>query len=127
MVRPNVRRQLGHKVVRLYGFTKLVELLVVRELAGIPSDVRKLRRVLDDLRSEYVSPWTELRWAQDQGELYWQHPDGTWSGDRRPNEMVMTGTLDLKLIRARVRESVKRDRRRSAESRLDVAYWRRSQ
>lgn len=109
LVRPRVRRQLGSKVVRLYAFTELVELLVVRELEGLTSDVRKLRRVLEDLRREYSSPWTELRWAHDRGELYWQHPDGSWSGDSRPNQMVMTGILDLKLIRARVRESVRRD------------------
>jgi uncharacterized protein (DUF433 family) len=109
LVGPQVRREIGGKVIRLYGFVELVELLVVRELERIPSDVRKLRRVLRDLREEYDSPWTQLEWAHDRGELFWQHPDGSWAGDRQPGQTVMSGTIDLQVIRARVRESVRRD------------------
>lgn len=109
LVAPQIRQKIGGKVVRLYGFVELVELLVVRELERIPSDVRKLNRVLRDLRREYGSPWTELRWAHDSGELFWQHPDGSWAGDRKPTQMVMTGVVNLQVIQARVRESVRRD------------------
>lgn len=109
LVSPSVVSQVGGKTVRLYGFQQLVELLVVRELERVPTHVRKLRRVLKDLRIGYEHPWTELRFAHDAGELYWQHPDGSWAGDRAPNQQVLVETIDLKLIRATVRESVRRD------------------
>lgn len=109
LVSPEIVQQVGSKTVRLYGFRQLVELLVVRQLEGIPKDVRALRRLMDDLRREYDSPWTELRFAHDHGELYWMHPDGSWAGDRNPGQSVLTGVIDLKVIEARVRESVRRD------------------
>lgn len=110
LVRPRVRRQLGGKTVRLYGFMELFELLIVRELEdAVPTHVRKLRRLLEDLRTSYEHPWSELRWAHDRGEIFWQHPDGTWSGERRPNQGVLVETIDLNVIRARVRRSVQRD------------------
>ena len=109
LVGPSVTRGVGGKTVRLYGFQELVELLVVRELERITNDVRKLRRVMNDLRSEYASPWTELRWAYDGGELYWQHPDGSWAGDRDPGQTVLHGVIELTLIEAHVRRSVERN------------------
>lgn len=108
LVGPSVTRGVGGKTVRLYGFQELVELLVVRELERITDDVRKLHRVMNDLRREYQSPWTELRWAYDGGELFWQHPDGSWAGDRDPGQTVLHGVIELKLIEARVRRSVQR-------------------
>jgi uncharacterized protein (DUF433 family) len=108
LVGPSTSREIGGKTVRLYGFQQLVELLVVRELERITNDVRKLRRVMNDLRHEYASPWTELRWAYDGGELFWQHPDGSWAGDRDPGQTVLHGVIELTLIEARVRQSVRR-------------------
>jgi uncharacterized protein (DUF433 family) len=109
LVSPSVADRVGGKSIRLYGFQQLVELLVVRELERITNNVRKLRRVVEDLRQEYSSPWSELRWAYDAGELYWQHPDGSWAGDRDPGQTVLYGVVDLKIIEARVRSSVRRD------------------
>jgi uncharacterized protein (DUF433 family) len=109
LVAPSVREKVGSRSIRLYGFRELVDLLVVRELVRITNSVSRLRNVVDDLRQEYGHPWSELRWAYDAGELYWQHPDGSWAGDRDPGQTVLHGVIDLKLIEARVRASVDRD------------------
>lgn len=107
------RRISARNAVRLYDFTDVVELLVVVELRRrfTPQHVRK---VVEHLRARgYERPLTELRFAvEGSSQVFFQHPDGSWEGDRRPDQTVLTHLLDLEAIRVRVR---------SAAGRRDVA------
>ena len=104
--------------VRLYGFDDLVALLVLAALKDVRSH-QFLRSILTRLRREYSRPLVELRFAIDRqrGEIYFQHPDGNWEGDRRPHQIVLRQVLDLEEIRALIREEAAAPR---AESDLGV-------
>src|ERR1700722_9883953 len=80
--------------VRLYGFDDLVALLVLSALRDVRSH-QFLRNILARLRREYTRPLVELRFAIDaqRGEIYFQHPDGSWEGDRRPHQVVIRQVL----------------------------------
>ncbi len=103
------RRISARNAVRLYDFTNVVELLVVVELRSrfTPQHVRK---VIEHLRSRgYQRPLTELRFAvEGSSQVFFQHPDGTWEGDRRPDQTVLMHVLDLDAIRIRVRSAAGR-------------------
>lgn len=103
------RRISARNAVRLYDFTDVVELLVVVELRSrfTPQHVRK---VIEHLRSRGDKrPLTELRFAvEGSSQVFFQHPDGTWEGDRRPDQTVLMHLLDLDAIRIRVRSAAGR-------------------
>jgi uncharacterized protein (DUF433 family) len=100
--------------VRLYGFDDLVGLLVLTALRDVRSH-QFLRSILVRLRREYARPLIELRFAIDhqRGEIYFQHPDGSWEGDRRPHQVVLRQVLDLEEIRALIREKAAAPRPKS--------------
>jgi len=110
-----VRHISPRNTVRLYGFNDLVALLVLAALRDARSH-QFLRKILDRLRGEYNQPLVELRFAIDhrQAEIYFQHPDGSWEGDRRPHQVVIRQVLDLEEIRAVIREHARAPRPRSA-------------
>lgn len=110
LVVPSTIRQLSARnTVRLYNFQDLLDLMVVRELVSVvPANIRTLRKLLRSMRIEVAHPWSQIVFAHDSGHLYWQHPDGTWQDGKSPNQAVITGVLDLDLIRARVREGLRR-------------------
>jgi DNA-binding transcriptional MerR regulator len=116
LVRPSVRRDLSKRnVVRIYAFPQLVELFVVRDLEDRGLHIRHIGAVVDGVRSpQFLAPLRELRWAIAGGkrkEVLLGYPDGTWSsGERKRDQIVMEGILDLDHIRASVREAVKRTR-----------------
>lgn len=111
LLSPAISRRLSARnEVRLYEFTDVVELLVVVELRRrfTPQHVRK---VIEHLRSRgYHRPLTELRFAvEGSNQVFFQHPDdGTWEGDRRPDQTVLMHVLDLDAIRIRVRSAAGR-------------------
>lgn len=99
-------------VVRLYGFDDLVALMVLSALRDVKSH-QTLRKVVSRLRAEYARPLVELRFAIDprRGEIYFQHTDGTWEGDRKPSQIVAVQVLDLQEIRTRIRDHAHAPRR----------------
>lgn len=103
------RRISARNAVRLYDFTDVVELLVVVELRArfTPQHVRK---VIEHLRARgYERPLTELRFAvEGTSQVFFQHPDGAWEGDGRPDQTVLMHVLDLDAIRVRVRSAAGR-------------------
>ena len=111
LVVPSIRRQLSPKnTVRLYSFTDLLSLLVVTELRTERGmSLQHVRRVVEHLRSRgYQSPLRELTFATLGGEIYFQHPDGTWGGDLRPDQVVLGEVLRLDRLRSRITRAAER-------------------
>jgi DNA-binding transcriptional MerR regulator len=105
LVVPSIRRRLaGHRTVRLYGYQDLLALLVVSALrTQRDMSLQKIRRVVAHLRSRgYQAPLHELTFATVGEEIYFQHPDGGWEGDLRPDQAVFTGSIRLDPLRLRI-------------------------
>jgi len=111
LVVPSVRRQLSPKnTVRLYSFQDLLALLVVAELrTERDMSLQHIRRVVEHLRSRgYEAPLRELTFATLGQEIYFQHSDGTWEGDLRPDQIVLEKILRLDPLRARITRAAQR-------------------
>jgi DNA-binding transcriptional MerR regulator len=111
LVVPSVRRQLSPKnTVRLYSFQDLLALLVVAELrTERDMSLQHIRRVVEHLRSRgYEAPLRELTFATLGQEIYFQHSDGTWEGDLRPDQIVLEKILRLDSLRARITRAAQR-------------------
>lgn len=103
LIEPTIRRKLSSRnVVRLYSLDRLLELVVAATLVRTPGiSLQHLRQVLTYLRHEggYEAPLRELRFAVEGDQVFFQHPDGTWEGSRRPAQLVARQVLDLDEIR----------------------------
>ncbi|MFP5308806.1 MAG: DUF433 domain-containing protein [Actinomycetes bacterium] len=111
LVTPSVNRRLSERnTVRLYDFQDLLEILIVRELIDRGVHARTIGGLVDHLRRHYDRPLTEVRWAVDGKRVYVQHWDGTWVGDRAPDQMVFWQLLELDPLRARIRDAIERGR-----------------
>jgi hypothetical protein len=53
-------------------------------------------------------PLTELRFAVFRNRVYFQHPDGQWEGDLRPDQLVLQHVLGLQPLRQRIYDSTRR-------------------
>lgn len=121
LVKPGIKRQLSPRsTVRLYDFRDAVEPLVVKELLARGRSLHQIRRLVRFLREQgYEKPLSELRYAvpteKESKEIYIQHPDGTWVGDRAPNHIVIHEVLRLEEIRNRVRRAAEQPRERVGE------------
>jgi uncharacterized protein (DUF433 family) len=51
---------------------------------------------------------TDVRFAIAGVELYFEHPDGTWEGGLRPDQIVIHEVLNLESLRARILAGVER-------------------
>lgn len=98
---PAVSRRLSERnTVRLYDFQDVLSLLVVRELLNQKMTTLQINKVVQHLNSVgYKHPLAELTFAIDGNEIFFQHPDGTWEGSRRKNQIVMERVLKLQLLR----------------------------
>ena len=111
LVPPSTVRRLSQRnQVRLYGFDDVLALRVVSELQTRRVHIRVIRRAVQALRDEYERPLTQLTWAEHAGEVYFQHPDGSWTGGIQPRQIVFWTTLALEPLRQSIRESVGRSR-----------------
>lgn len=112
LVRPSIQRQLSERnTLRLYAFGDLVELLVGAALLDAGRSARQVMRVVEHLRGrDYRAPLRELRFAVSGEQIYFQHPDGSWEGDRVPDQVVLWEVLDLEAIKARIRQSIRPQR-----------------
>ncbi len=122
LVVPSVRRELSPRnTVRLYGFGDMEALLVVTQLLNQKMSLPHIMKVVDRLRRDegYDSPLNELRFAVKGGEIYFQRPDGTWSGESRPTQFVIHQVLDLAIIRATIREAAAAARGRDLAGRVE--------
>jgi DNA-binding transcriptional MerR regulator len=108
LVVPSTRRSLSpRRTVRLYGYQDLLALLVVSELrTERDMPLQRIRRVVEHLRSRgYETPLSELRFATVGREIYFQHPDGSWEGHLRPDQIVLVQVILLEPLRLRIRRA----------------------
>jgi DNA-binding transcriptional MerR regulator len=111
LVVPSIRRQLSPKnTIRLYSFADLMSLLVVAQLRlERDMSLQHVRRVAEHLRLRgYQEPLRELTFATLGGEIYFQHPDGSWEGDLRPDQVVLEEVLRLDRLRWRITRAAER-------------------
>ena len=112
LVEPTVSRRLSPRnEVRLYDFTALVELRIVAALREKRLTLQHIRQVIARLRASYDRPLSELRFAVHGGQLYFQHPDGSWEGGRRPGQLVIAEVILLDEVRAGLRHDLAYDDR----------------
>lgn len=122
LVSPSTRRQISDRnTVRLYGFSDLLAVLVVRELVDRGAHPLTIGRLVDHLRRDYGRPLTEVRWAVDGARIYVQHRDGTWVGDQAPDQIVLWQLLDLEPLRDLIRAAIERGRMPQDEGRISRA------
>ncbi len=117
LIVPEIRHSFGPRSnVRLYSFQDLVSLLVASALLKRSFKIQQIRRVVTHLRSRgYREPLSELRFAttgnaDTPGQIYFQHPDGTWEGNLRPDQIVLEEVIRLDPVRARIRAAARRPR-----------------
>ena len=105
LIEPAVARRISPRnEVRLYDFTGLVELRIVGALRNRLS-LQHIRQVINRLRASYDRPLTELRFAVQDRNLYFQHPGGTWEGGQRPGQIVLAEVIMLEEVRAELRRA----------------------
>jgi DNA-binding transcriptional MerR regulator len=105
LVVPSVREQISPRnIVRLYTFQDLLELLVAAELRHRPGiSLQHIRRLVTHLRArDYDAPLRELRFATRGREIYIQHPDGSWSGDPFPDQIIYRQSIALDEVGAKI-------------------------
>jgi uncharacterized protein (DUF433 family) len=123
LLSPGIQRRLSPRnTVRLYTFPELVELRVIATLEGMGMPLRRIRKVVQFLHREgHKAPLRELRFSVTGNQLFFQRPDGTWAGDRQPDQIVIDATISLPLdhYRARIRQAAKAERPRSDAGRIE--------
>jgi uncharacterized protein (DUF433 family) len=106
------RRVTSHRPIRLYGFVELMSLLLIEKMLGRGISLQHVRRVVAYLKDlGYPQPLTEIRFATHGDSLYFQHPDGSWEGERLPAQVVIHEAIKLKPLRARIAAATRRDPR----------------
>lgn len=112
LVCPSHLSQLGRRRVWTFSLEDLVQGRVVKQLEDRGMHVRHIRRVVEAVRSSvHPQPLASLQWGVCADEIFVGYPDGSWVGDKRPEQNVLIETLDLDEIRsdarriARVRSS----------------------
>ncbi len=110
LVTPEMQHRFSARAqVRLYSLRELTELRVIRMLSDVVSMIA-IRKIVDYLRGVDTQV-SEVRFATCEGEVYFQFPDGTWSGSRRPGQLVLDHIIPLRNIRETVAAAVReRDR-----------------
>jgi uncharacterized protein (DUF433 family) len=95
--------------VRLYEFVELLALMVAAELRARGVSLQHIRQIVAHLLQRgYDQPLTQLRFATVGGQVYFQHSDGEWEGDIKPDQLVLHQVLDLDLIRRRIVDCMNR-------------------
>lgn len=109
LVVPEVdRRVTRRRSSRLYGYTDALSVLIVATLLRNGVSLQHVRQVVRHVRSlDYEVP--ELAYAVAGGRIYVQTPDGAWQDGRQPGQMVLK-VLDLRGLRATLREATQRGR-----------------
>ncbi len=105
LVVPSITRQISPRnTVRLYSFQDLLELLAVAELRHRPGiSLQHIRRLVAHLRTrEFGAPLRELRFATRGQEIYFQYPDGSWSGDAYPGQLIYYQVIALDEIGTKI-------------------------
>ena len=110
LIVPSIKRQISPRnTVRLYGYQDLLGLLVAAELRNRIS-LQHIRRIVAQLRDRgFADPLRELRFATHGNDVYFQYPDGSWSGDPAPDQVIFHQVIALDPLRARIPGASQRD------------------
>jgi DNA-binding transcriptional MerR regulator len=113
LVVPSVRDQFSPRnTVRLYGFHDLLSLLVAAQLRHKVS-LQHIRRIVAQLNERgFADPLRELRFATHGDDVYFQYPDGSWSGDPSPDQVIFHQVIELEPLREKIPAMLNRDRPR---------------
>jgi DNA-binding transcriptional MerR regulator len=114
LVFPSVRQEISPRnTVRLYSFQDLVDLLVVAELRHRPGiSLQHIRRLVAHLRTgDFDAPLRELKFATRGKEIYISYPDGSWSGDLKPDQLIYRQVIALDEVVAKIERARERDPR----------------
>jgi DNA-binding transcriptional MerR regulator len=112
LVVPSVREQISPRnTVRLYSFQDLLELLVAAELRHRPGiSLQHIQRLVAYLRTrDFDAPLRELKFATRGQEIYIRYPDGIWSGDSAPDQLIYQQVLALDEVAAKIHTVRDRD------------------
>jgi len=107
---PSIRRQISQRnVVRLYSFQDLLSLLVAAQLRNRVS-LQHIRRIVARLNQRgFIEPLRELRFATHGTHIFFQYPDGSWSGDPLPDQVIFHQVIELEALRAKIPTVTERD------------------
>jgi len=112
LIVPSISEQISPRnTVRLYSFQDLLELLVAAELRHRPGiSLQHIQRLVAHLRArDFDAPLRELKFATRGSEIYIQYPDGTWSGDSAPDQLIYHQVLALDEVGAKIQTLRDRD------------------
>ncbi len=111
LIKPTISRQLSSRnIVRLYALPQLTELLVAAKLRKMPGiTLQHMRKVLGHLRDVYDAPLRELTFAVVGKQIFFQHPDGSWTCEF-DDQALIPKTLPLEMIRKPAREMARQGR-----------------
>lgn len=103
LIEPSINSRIGREPVRLYGFSETMSLLIIAELRRRGVSLQHVRKIVSYVEGlGYDRPLLEVRYAVDRREIFIQHPDGQWEGDRRPGQGLLRDVLELEPLRARL-------------------------
>ncbi len=110
LILPSIKRQISPRnTVRLYDYQDLLGLLVAAELRNRVS-LQHVRRIVAQLRDRgFADPLRELRFATHGNDVYFQYPDGSWSGDPAPDQVIFHQVIALDPLRERIPTAGQRD------------------
>lgn len=120
LVRPSIVAADGTRTrSRLYAFDDLLALLIAAQLRERFS-LQHIRRVVAYLGHEgYERPLSELRFAVEGKQIFFQHADGSWEGDRRHGQVVLSHVIELEPLRQRIRDTAAAPRERSLRGSIE--------
>jgi len=109
LIVPSIKRQISpHNTVRLYSYQDLLSLLVAAALRDRVS-LQLIRRVVAQLEDRgFADPLRELRFATHGRDVYFQYPDGSWSGHPDPDQVIFQQVIALDALRERIPTATKR-------------------
>ncbi|MCR1783117.1 DUF433 domain-containing protein [Nocardioides carbamazepini] len=101
LVSPTVDRSLsGGRRTRLYDFTDAMTVMVLANLRSQVS-LQHVRQIVAHVRTQLFEV-TQVAYAIVGGRIFFQTPDGAWSGVDDPGQIVIHEVLDLRPLRARL-------------------------
>lgn len=108
LIAPTIaRRVTPHRTVRLYDYGDLMSILIIVELHSRGKSVQYIRQIVQHAQSlGFQIP--ELVFAVEGSRVHFQTPDGVWQDADRP-QTISTEALKLAPLRARIKESIKRE------------------
>jgi uncharacterized protein (DUF433 family) len=110
LVVPSIKRRISDRnTVRLYSFQDLLSLLVAAQLRNRIS-LQHIRRIVTQLNQRgFAEPLRDLHFATQGDQVFFQYPDGSWSGDALPDQVVFHQVVELEALRAKISTVTERD------------------